>query len=63
MDGHRIYIIKLKPKKRRYVLLPNGLFLENQLVISVGYLDPDPAKIDSYPTWLGYVIVDQKRVK
>lgn len=64
MDGHRLYMVKINPKKRRYVLIPKGeVFLENELAISVGYLDPDPTKISTYPTWMGHVIVDQKRVK
>jgi hypothetical protein len=64
MDGHRVYIIKIKPNKRRYVLLPHGgIFLERELVIGVGYLDPDSKSLNIYPTWLGHVGVDEKRVK
>lgn len=63
MDGHRMYIIKMKPKKRRYVLLPDGLFLENELGIFVGYLEPDPKSIKTYPTWVGHIVVDPKLIK
>lgn len=63
MDGHRMYIIKMKPEKRRYVLLPDGLFLEKGLGIFVGYLEPDPKSIKTYPTWAGYIVVDPKLMK
>jgi hypothetical protein len=64
MDGHRIYNIKINQKKRRYVLLPRGgMFLENELAITVGYLALDQQKISTFPTWMGHVVVDQKLIK
>ena len=63
MDGHRMYTVKINPRKRRYVILPRNLFLEDQLAIFVGYLGPDPKKMETYPTWIGHVNVDSKLIK
>lgn len=62
MDGHRIYSVDLRgQKKRRYVVLPKReFFMSKEILIMVGFVDPDKKSIKSYPTWVGHAIVDPK---
>ncbi len=55
LDGKRVFDIELQSKKRRYVIVPDGGFLEDKLIAVVGFRSKQKGVIQTYPTWMSLI--------